>query len=103
MLFRSASATSVLNQAEARPKKGSPEKIPAEVQAAMLKDFLDDHLKDWINSALPALGGLSPREAVRTRKGRCQVEDLLRQMEHLYSGGSNINYDIGWVREKLGL
>jgi len=37
---------------------------------------------DWPDQPLPALGGKTPRDAARTRRGRAQVDLLLRQFEH---------------------
>ncbi|MBW2146980.1 MAG: SEC-C domain-containing protein [Deltaproteobacteria bacterium] len=91
-----------------RGKTQSPpsrkKEIPAEIQKTILKNALDNHFKNWVNMPLKGLGGLSPKEAVNSKEGRIQVEDLLRELEYLYSGKeSNISYDISWIRKELGL
>lgn len=35
----------------------------------------------WVGASLPALGGLTPREAVQTPDGRESVEALLKEAE----------------------
>jgi len=37
-------------------------------------------LQDWINASIPALGGLTPREAAKTPEGREQLLELIDQM-----------------------
>ncbi len=37
----------------------------------------DKMLRQWIDESVPALGGLTPREAIKTPEGRQQVSDLL--------------------------
>ncbi len=34
-------------------------------------------LRQWIDDSIPALGGLTPREAVKTPEGRQQVLELI--------------------------
>ncbi len=36
----------------------------------------------WIDERIPALGGKTPREAVKTREGRNQVEEILKDFEN---------------------
>ncbi|TAM61193.1 MAG: DUF2384 domain-containing protein [Rhodanobacter sp.] len=48
---------------------------------ALLSDYLQRHYRTWIDTALPALQGRTPREAVRDTDGRDQVEALVQQIE----------------------
>jgi hypothetical protein len=88
-------------QAKAEPKKPD-EEIPTEIRQALLKEFYDNHYRAWLDYPVPALGGKSPRKAIRTKEGRRQVEDLLREMEYLHSE-RDAEYDISWVRTELKL
>ena len=45
--------------------------IPPEVEAELLEKFHVEHLDRWIEMELPALGGLTPREAARSPGRRC--------------------------------
>jgi hypothetical protein len=78
------------------------EEIPLEVRQALLKDMYDNHYREWLDASLPALGGKTPRKAIKTKEGRRQVEDLLRVMEYLHQE-SDIEYDVTWIREDLKL
>ncbi len=48
----------------------------------LLLDLKRRHYAEWPDQALPALDGLSPREAVRTAQGRNAVDVLLKDMEN---------------------
>ncbi len=80
-------------------------KLP-EVRKEMEK-FFANHWKDWINEKIPALGGKSPKQAVKTPDGRESVEALLKDAENSLKddkefGSFQINC-IKEVRTKLGL
>lgn len=49
--------------------------------AAQMTEYLRRHYRDWIDMSVPALGGKSPRQAMRTRDGREMVEALLVGLE----------------------
>lgn len=40
-------------------------------------------LRQWIDDSIPALGGLTPREAVETPEGRQQVLELIEHAEQM--------------------
>jgi hypothetical protein len=44
--------------------------------------FLERYYARWIDEALPALGGKTPRQAARSAAGRAEVDTLLKVMEH---------------------
>jgi hypothetical protein len=59
---------------------------------------------DWADQALPALGGLSPRAAVRTAAGRAAVDVLLKDMEnHERRSVGAAAFDFAPLREELGV
>ena len=51
-----------------------------EIRAHMEKMFFE-HWKNWVDEALPALNGETPREAATSPDGREKVEALLREVE----------------------
>jgi hypothetical protein len=76
------SVEQVMAKPEKQPGRKSPApKIPPEVEAAVLQQFLDKHYATWPDIPLPALGGKTPRQAVRTPEGRKQVAEILKQLE----------------------
>lgn len=78
--------------------------VPAlEIQAA-IQAMLDKHYKGWIDVAIPALGGQTPRKAVNTAAGRKQVAALLDDMEWgEQRKPAEQRYDFGWLRRELGV
>ncbi|MCD4670253.1 MAG: SEC-C domain-containing protein [Actinomycetia bacterium] len=85
-------------------KKINPEfdTLSPKLKDEMIMQFLDDHYTKWVDTPLPALNGISPRKAVKTPKMRKQLTLLLKDMESKQSA-SDMNYDISWLWEELGL
>ncbi len=67
---------------EHSPPSEPEDELPPEVQQRLVRDLKERHYADWPDQPLPALGGKTPRDAARTRRGRAQVDLLLRQFEH---------------------
>jgi hypothetical protein len=57
----------------------APVEMTPELNAAV-QEMMNKHYKAWIDMALPALGGKTPRQACRTEAGRQQVLMLIRTM-----------------------
>jgi len=75
-----------------------------EVQEKIV-EFMREHYRKWPTEKLPALGGKTPLQAVKTKDGREMVEALLRDFE-LRSANSNLPVDqsiFDELRERLGL
>ena len=64
-------------------------------------------LQEWIDASIPALGGLTPREAVKTPEGRQQVLDLIdyitRQQQRLGPAPGITSPDPHKAKKILGL
>jgi hypothetical protein len=45
----------------------------------LIAELEDKMLRQWVDDSIPALGGLTPREAVKTPEGRQQVLELIEQ------------------------
>jgi hypothetical protein len=70
-----------------------------------ISELMAAHYESWVSEEIPALGGLTPLEAVRDRVGRAKVEALITQMER---SGSHMDPPLGEsvfarMRERLGL
>ncbi len=61
---------------------GPPPEPPAEAHD-LIRQLKARHYADWADQPLPALGGKTPRAAVRHADGRAAVDVLLKDMEHL--------------------
>lgn len=97
-----------LSEAGRRSDDGEPERFGSQTDDPdafrMVREFKQRHYADWADVALPALGGETPRAAVRSAKGRREVARLLREMEQ---GESRVpveeRFDFGELRRELGL
>jgi len=88
--YRATKIESVEAALAKRPAQGSPDLQTSpdddelqnnpEVQEH-LRQFMAAHYESWASEPIPALGGKSPAQAVRSALGREKVEALLRQME----------------------
>lgn len=76
---------------------------PAEV----LAEIEERMLREWIDESIPALGGLTPREAVKTPEGREKVLELIETGERMGRAAKqfpgSFAPDYGKVREMLDL
>jgi hypothetical protein len=73
--------------------------------AAELADLKARHYRDWLDERIPALGGLTPRQAAkRSGKPRRELELVLAEMEH---GEARLpakeRFDVSELRRELGL
>lgn len=91
-------------------KASSPEKpvneLPMELQQQLYSQFMQKHSEKWLKDKIPALGGKTPFQAVKTEEGRKKVIELLK----LFENGEERNkkegrpyYDLSWMWERLGL
>jgi hypothetical protein len=60
---------------------GSAQGLSPEVMAQAIEQVLHRHYANWCDEAIPALGGLKPREAITTPAGLKRVKGLLREYE----------------------
>jgi hypothetical protein len=97
---------------EKRMKRKSKEKPLAENEALQEKFFpllsrrMDEWAHRWVEESIPALGGLTPREAVKTPEGRARVEELLKDFENMEEKKKKEGQaylDIQVIRQRLGL
>jgi len=81
--------------------------IPQEIQRQLIHQYLAKHYETWPEIALPALKGKSPLEAVKDKKLRPAVVELLKSLEQLearridQTGGEP--FDVNFLWERLGL
>ncbi|MBZ5624593.1 MAG: SEC-C domain-containing protein [Acidobacteriia bacterium] len=89
-----------------KPKEETAQRVPSEEERELVLQFKAEHYATWPDEPLPALGGRTPREAVRSEVGRREVDDLLRMMENgeerLRKEGGPA-FDFSPIRKTLGL
>jgi hypothetical protein len=97
------SVADILAAKRSGPAPASP---AAEIEREALLAFKSAHYKSWPDDPLPALGGKTARQAVRTKKGRQAVRDLLRMLENdeqREGKRGGVAYDFNVIRRELGL
>lgn len=80
--------------------------MPKHVERKIMKQFLDDHYRKWLDDKLPILGGKSPREAARDFDGREQLVAVLKDLENLEARrkrNTGFGYDALWLWRELGI
>lgn len=80
------------------------EPVPPEV-LEVVRRMQTEHYQRWLDEAIPALGGLTPRQAAE-RKGarRKRLDLLLAELEHHEAGQPEAQrFDVGILRRALGL
>lgn len=69
--------------------------------------LLDAHYQQILDTKLPILGGVSPRQAALSENGREKVISWLKYIENqsLHRGivGEHCPYDFGWMWQELGI
>jgi hypothetical protein len=83
-----------------------PAGIPPEMEREVMAKFKAEHYATWPDHPLPALGGDTPREAVKTAAGRAAVIELLRTFENSEAREAQEGraaYDFADLRRQLGL
>jgi len=73
---------SLLKEAKQKPTRPKQDEIPIETQKQIIEQLQSEYQEEWLNSSIPALGGLTPKQASRTKKGRRLLEELLNSFEN---------------------
>ena len=82
------------------------DEIPPEIAQQIGRDFMDRHYRETLDAPIPALGGKSPRQAVRTAAGRGKAIEWLKLPENRSAGQRDVaisDYDFSWMWAELGL
>ncbi len=81
-----------------------PQQTPTPEAQQLVLDYKRSHYAGWLDEALPALGGKSPKEAARSRAGRGAVDVLLKDMENLEQRlPPGERFDFSELRQRLEL
>ncbi|MBT9559196.1 MAG: hypothetical protein IV100_24395 [Myxococcales bacterium] len=86
------------------PSPARPAAPPGPDELAAVVVFKTQHYATWPDIPVPALGGNSPRKAIKTAKGRAEVEAMLRDLERIEGQAHGpARYDVNILRRDLGL
>ena len=79
--------------------------IPEEERRAIAHEYLEGHYRRVLDEPVPALGGETPRAAVKTASGRLKVAEWLKSMENqtAKSNRDMASYDFSWLWTELGI
>jgi hypothetical protein len=87
-----------------RPRDHQPGLIPPEEAGRLVREFKARHYAGWLDLPLPALDGMTPREASRTKSGKRQVDVLLKDLEnHEARMPEEERFCFSGMRRELGL
>ena len=95
-----------MEQSRSRPPGAPAEPLAPEVEREVLEEFYTRHYAGWPDTPLPALGGRTPREAVRTPDGREKVIALLKDFENSNERERRVGkyvYDFSGIQAELGI
>lgn len=69
-----------------KSKKIKEEKveIPQEALEEFALKWWENYYNEWLNTKIPALGNITPLEAIKTKEGRKKVENLIEDYENRY-------------------
>jgi len=92
-------------RAAASAGEGDPSPIPPDEHRRMVREMLEQHYQRWPDEAVPALGDITPREAVADPEGRSEVIALLRDFEEWSRTAPEEmrDFDFGFLWDELGL
>ena len=100
---KAKSVSQALRESKPRTEPKEPVMPPPEVIA----EIEERMLRQWIDDSIPALGGLTPREAVKTPEGRKRVLELIdeagRIQERIKTTPGAFAPDYRKVKKMLGL
>ena len=95
--------TESLEKAAQKSEPAEPVELPPELIAKLEEQML----QQWLDESIPALGGLTPRQAVKTPAGRQQVLELLEYVEQrqqsINHAPGSFSPDYSKVKKMLGL
>jgi len=92
---------SLLARGEGKKAAPAPD-VPADVLRKIEHDFKRKHYAGWPDESLPALDGITPREAVKTPAGRKVVIGFLKDFENSEARCDH-PFDFGFLWKELGL
>ena len=79
--------------------------IPQEIADEIIKEKLGDYYKKWLDMQIPALDGITPRQASKKPEMRKKLINLLKYMENKNRHKINnlIKFDAEWIKKELGV
>lgn len=89
-----------------KPEEKTENTVPMEIQQEVYTRFMQKHCEKWVNEKIPALGGYTPLQAVKTEEGMKKLIELLKSFENMEEHNKREGrpfYDLSWMWGRLGL
>lgn len=104
-LREETSQTELFRRAMETPAGQGTEPVAHSAEAvAIMKEFKEKHMLSWLDEEIPALNGLTPREAAKSPRSMKSLELLLREFEnHEARVPEDERFDINRLRTELGI
>lgn len=83
-----------------------PAELPLEIKQKVIGDFYKKHYKKMLDDRIPALDGMTPRQAARDPKSRPKLIELMKghlKNIELQNRQDSLGLDITWVLDELNL
>jgi len=81
------------------------DELPHEIAEQAIHSYLDSHYRQSLDEPLPILDDKTPRQAVKTKKGRAQVKSWLKKLENSEARRAASQgqepYDFQWMWREL--
>ena len=105
-LLREATAKGADAEEAARPSGRATSNIPPGVEAAMVTQAIQQHYQEFLGHSIPALQGMTPRQAAKHPRMRAKLIDLMKmhisKVDEMFQDLPSSS-DLDWVLEELGL
>ncbi len=104
--YRLSTSQSVEQALAEGPKRRQESEIPLEVQQQVVGEYLERHYRGWVDESIPALGGRTPRHAVRLKTVRPKVIEMLKDIENGMArerAAGRPAIELDWLWAELGL
>ena len=99
-------AQAMADRAADEAPEASPD-IPPEEQRRIVHESLDRYYREQLDEAIPALGDLSPRQAMKSAQGREKLVAWLKRLENHVARheppAPMAGYDTTWLWQELGI
>ena len=91
-------------RASAQSGEKRPDDRPPPEAIAAMREFRERHMTAWLDDAIPALGGLTPRAAARSPRSRAALEVLLKDFDRSEARlPAEERIDVSRLRVELGM
>lgn len=89
-----------------KPELAAGNKVDPEVERQFIAQLMTEYYRRWLDDPVPALGGKTPRQAVKTKTGREKVLQILKEIEfdgETARSSGKPAFDLTEIRQELGL